>query len=377
MDASAHPIGEAPEQTGVVRDYKEHILSRFFREEKKFLLIITFAFVAAALSFGQPQVAMWVGFMFAGYSAVANDSIQTLGTFIAANKARKWWQLWLFVGGIFLATITYSWVVYDGDVSYGRLMTKGFAIAPTEFNFIQIAAPAVLMVLTRMRMPVSTSLLLLGCFATQGKGIWDVCLKSVSGYAVAILVAVALWMTLGRWMREKFQEREAGTGWVAAQWISTAFLWTMWLQHDLANIAVFLPRSMGAGAFIAVAATIFFGLGLMLRQGGENIQEVVDEKSGVSDLRSATIINLVFAVILLVFKEWSSVPMSTTWVFIGLLAGREISLAARKSADNGRTVKLAVRMAAWDLTKVTAGFVVSIGVAALANDNFRAGLFGG
>ena len=372
MDASARTLVDVK-----TRDYKEHLLSRFFREEKKFLLIITFAFIAAALSFGQPQVAMWVGFLFAGYSAVANDSIQTLGTFIAANKARKWWQLWFFVGGIFLVTVTYSWIVYDGDISYGRLMTKGFAVAPTEFNFFQIAAPAVLMVLTRMRMPVSTSLLLLGCFATGGKGIWDVCLKSVSGYAVAIVVAIALWMTLGRWMRDKFAESEAGKGWAAAQWISTAFLWTMWLQHDLANIAVFLPRSMGGGAFIAVAATIFFGLGLMLRQGGENIQEVVDEKSNVSDMRSATIINLVFACILLVFKEWSSVPMSTTWVFIGLLAGREISLAVRKSADDGRTVKIAARMAAWDLTKVTAGFIVSIGVAALANDNFRAGLFGG
>jgi phosphate/sulfate permease len=176
-------------------------------------------------------------------------------------------------------------------------------------------------------------------------------------------------------MRKKFAETEAGSGWMAAQWVSTAFLWTMWLQHDLANIAVFLPRSLGGGEFIAVAATIFFGLGLMLRQGGENIQEVVDEKSGVSDLRAATIINLVFAVILLVFKEWSSVPMSTTWVFIGLLAGREISLAVRKAAGD-RTVKMAARMAAWDLTKVTAGFIVSIVVAALANDTFRAGLLG-
>lgn len=358
------------------RDYKEHILRRFLREERNFVLIITIAFCTAAVTVGQPHIAMWVGFLFAAYSAVANDSIQTLGTFIAANRNRKWWQLWLFVGGIFLATVTYSWITYDGDVSYGRLMSKGFATAPTEFNFFQIAAPAVLMVLTRLRMPVSTSLLLLGCFATKEKGIWDVCLKSVSGYGVAILVAVALWMTLGKWMQQKFKESEAGSGWAAAQWISTAFLWTMWLQHDLANIAVFLPRSMGAGAFIAVAATIFFGLALMLKQGGENIQEVVDEKSGVSDLRAATIINLVFAVILLVFKEWSSVPMSTTWVFIGLLAGREISLAARKATDDGRSVFGAVRMAGWDLTKVTVGFVVSLAIAALANETFRKGLFG-
>ena len=33
-----------------------------------------------------PQIAMWVGFLFAAYAAVANDSIQTLGTFIASNQ---------------------------------------------------------------------------------------------------------------------------------------------------------------------------------------------------------------------------------------------------------------------------------------------------
>lgn len=368
MDASA--------RAGDDRDYKEHILRRFVREERTFILIITIAFCAAAITFGQPQIAMWVGFLFAAYSAVANDSIQTLGTFIAANRRRKWWELWLFVGGIFVITVAYSWFSYNGDVSYGRLMSKGFETAPTQFNFFQIAAPAVLMVLTRLRMPVSTSLLLLGCFATKEKGIWDVCIKSVSGYGVAIVVAVLLWMTLGKWMQRKFSEREAGTGWLVAQWVTTAFLWTMWLQHDLANIAVFLPRSLGVGAFIAVAATIFFGLALMLRQGGENIQEVVEEKSGVSDLRAATIINLVFATILLVFKEWSSVPMSTTWVFIGLLAGREVSLAMRKATDDGRTVKGAIRMAGWDLTKVTVGFIVSLAVAALANETFRKGLFG-
>lgn len=37
------------------------------------------------------NVAMWVGFGLAGYAAIANDSIQTIGTFIASNKHRKWY----------------------------------------------------------------------------------------------------------------------------------------------------------------------------------------------------------------------------------------------------------------------------------------------
>ena len=37
---------------------------------------------------------MYVGFLLAAYSVIANDSIQTLGTFLASNKAHlKWYTL--------------------------------------------------------------------------------------------------------------------------------------------------------------------------------------------------------------------------------------------------------------------------------------------
>ncbi|MFT5434514.1 MAG: hypothetical protein ACI9OJ_005227, partial [Myxococcota bacterium] len=72
---------------------------QFIMRERNFLVFISFAFFVAGLTYDTPAIAMWVGFIFAGYSAVANDSIQTLGTFIASNRNRKWWQLWLFIGG--------------------------------------------------------------------------------------------------------------------------------------------------------------------------------------------------------------------------------------------------------------------------------------
>ena len=42
----------------------------------------------------------------------------------------------------------------------------------------------------------------------------------------------------------------------------------------------------------------------------------------------------VYFIILLVFKEWSKIPMSTTWVFVGLLAGREIAMAFMLNSPN-------------------------------------------
>ena len=121
---------------------------------------------------------------------------------------------------------------------------------------------------------------------------------------------------------------------------------------------------MQFGAFVGV---ILVGLAILFRGGGERIQEVVDEKSHVLDVRPATVIDFVYAAILLIFQVWSNVPMSTTWVFVGLLGGRELAMALRRSAEGSRTVGAALRMMGRDLAYVTIGFAVALLVAALSN----------
>ena len=114
---------------------------------------------------------MWFGFL-AGYSAISNDSIQTIGTFLGSNAHRKWWVLWIFIAGIFFFTTLYSWIVYNGDISHQRLLAKGFEQAPSSFQFLNIAAPIFLLILTRLKMPVSTTFLLLSSFAATGNSYW-------------------------------------------------------------------------------------------------------------------------------------------------------------------------------------------------------------
>ena len=348
----------------------------FLIKERVFLAVLGLGFLAAAVSYPYAQVAMWVGFAFAGYSAVANDSIQTIGTFLASNRQRPWWVLWLFIGGVFLVTVGWSWWAYGGDVSYGRLASKGFDTAPESFQFLQIAAPLFLLVLTRMRMPVSTTFLLLSSFATTGSGVMKVVTKSVSGYFIAFAVAITVWGVLGPWMKKRFQG-DVHPAWHVAQWVCTALLWSVWLQQDAANIAVFLPRSLSVFQFVAFAGTIFFGLGLLFYMGGERIQEVVDEKSDVVDVRAATIIALVYSIILYIFKIQSKIPMSTTWVFVGLLGGRELAMAFRGTAAEGSSKKRALRMMGRDLLYVTIGFVVALLLASAINPVVREGFFGG
>ena len=87
-------------------------ISGFLRKKKYFIAFISAGFFGAGLFYNIPGIAMWLGFAFAAYSVVANDSIQTIGTFIASNRDVKWWLLWLFISAIFLGTVGYSWVNY-------------------------------------------------------------------------------------------------------------------------------------------------------------------------------------------------------------------------------------------------------------------------
>ena len=496
------------------------------KNEKFFLFFIIVCFVSALVGVvAGPQIGMWVGFAFAAYAAVANDSIQTIGTFIASNQDKKWWVLWLFLGSIFIGTISYSWlttdetgltvfypnekseiytkienngdekpwnkedfkkldsfledelqfnfleengqkkiqlatektfslddlnkiqfttdkinispndietygmsfmlipestksedseslkghlyaisgishnedslatyayggnslisyelgtILYqktgkvfysdgqiDGDVTSARLSAKGFEQAPKDFHFLHIAAPIFLLILTRLRMPVSTTFILLTSFATSTSAIGKVLAKSMSGYILAFAIGLFVFLIISKLAKKHFTGK-ASFKWTIAQWVTSGTLWSVWLMQDAANIAVYLDRSMNFWSFFGFCFIIVFGLGLLLYYKGGRIQRIVTEKSIVTDVRFATIIDFIYCIILFYFKLYSEVPMSTTWVFLGLLGGRELGMAIRKSGTNSmfKTGKLIIK----DFSFAMIGLIISIEIAIGVND---------
>jgi hypothetical protein len=267
---------------------------------------------------------MYVGFLLAAYSVIANDSIQTLGTFLASNKAHfKWYTLWMAASVMLVYTITYGWINYNGDISYGRLTRIPFQ----EVQWYHAMAPAVLLLLTRKGIPVSTTFLVLSAFASFTV-LEKVLMKSIVGYGVAAISAYVIWVVLERYINEKKDHPEHVKFWRVGQWITSGWLWFAWLQHDMANIAVFLPRQLMLGDLLMVLVATVSILGYVFYTGGGRIQEVVINKHGTRFARSSTIINLVYAFILYFFKELNDLPMSTTWVFVGLLTGRELAISS-------------------------------------------------
>ena len=339
---------------------------------KGYYLLLAIITVICAVFHSNQAVAMWLIFGLAAYSAIANDSIQTIGTFISSNAHRKWYYMWLFMGLIFVATVTYSYVKYDGDVSYQRLLTKGIHEAPSEFTFLQAFAPVVLLILTRLRMPVSTSILLLSAFSTKAGPISKILTKSFFGYFLAFVVAIVIWALVSRAM-QKALKKPAASFWVPLQWVTSGLLWSVWIMQDAANIAVVLPRSLDIGQFLVFTMVIFAGLGGLFYLKGDRIQEIVNEKSGIQDVRMATLIDFVYSVLLYYLKFVSTIPISTTWVFIGLLGGRELAMNFMKTDTQDRKIGVvrSLKMIRKDATRAAVGLIVSLILAILINDKLK------
>lgn len=301
-------------------------------------------------------IIMWLGFILAGYSVVGNDSIQTLGTFLSSNEERPWYVLWLFAGSILTATLVYGWYHYGGDVSYERLAKYPL---PDPFAWYYILPPLVLMALTRTGIPVSTSFLILTFF--NAKNLMDMTIKSMSGYAVAFGAAIVIYFLISSVVEKRFIENPITAKerriWVPLQWLSTGFLWSQWLIQDFANIFVYLPRSLPGIQLLISLLILLSLLAYIFYSKGGAIQKIVKAKTNTVDIRSATIIDATYGLVLYYFKELNNVPMSTTWVFIGLLAGREIAIRLRLEK---KLTKNIIRMVLSDLGKVLFGLVISI-----------------
>ena len=298
-----------------------------------------------------------IGFILAGYSVIANDSVQTLGTWIASNRERfKWWQLWIAASGVLIVTLVYGWYTGDGDISFGRLSK----IPYIEPQWYHAMAPLALVVLTRKGIPVSTSFLVLSAFASTFV-LEKMLIKSMLGYGLAALVAYVLWIVVARVIDEKEDISDKYKPfWRTFQWFSTGFLWYTWLSHDVANIAVFLPRQLESWQLILIIVFFVAGLANIFYSKGGAIQQIVLDKQSTKYVRSATLIDLAYAFLLLYFKQMNEIPMSTTWVFVGLLCGRELALNTGLTKKGN--IKMIFPIVAKDFLKLVVGLMVSVAI---------------
>lgn len=306
-----------------------------------------------------------LGFLFAVYAVTANDSIQTLGTYISSNQDVKWYWMFAYMGGIFVLTMFQGFGI--NDPAFGRLDK----FPEITIQWYHAIAPLVLVALTRLKIPVSTTFLVLSVFASSVV-MEKMLLKSFLGYAVSFVFAWISWYLISKYF---LNEGEKGKNkynnyWRIGQWLTTGWLWSTWLKHDLANIMIFLPRysTVQSTTFqIFVLAVMLLGLAFMFYERGGKIQEIVLSKTNTRYVRSATLIDLVYCFVLYYFKEVNNIPMSTTFVFMGMLAGRELgiwmSIGYGELTYTSRHKKAIFPMLYKDFLRLMLGLMISVSLA--------------
>ena len=299
-----------------------------------------------------------IGFGLAGISVFGNDSIQTLGTFIASkSKWFKWNKLAASASFIMIITISYGWYVNSGDIAYGRLTQ----IPYQEIQWYHAVAPGILLLLTRAGVPVSTTFLVLSAFASTVV-LEKMLLKSVIGYSASAIVAYICWIGISKFINEKFDEITTGwkiAFWRNSVWVTSAMLFAAWLSQDCANISVYLPRKLDFSLLVIVLIYFTILLFYIFYKHGGKIQEIVLNKTGTRYARSATIINIIYAGILYYFKELNDLPISTSWCFVGLLCGRELAIS---TMNKDYKFKYVFPLIGKDFIKMIFGLSVSVGI---------------
>ena len=324
--------------------------------------------------------ARWYTFAITSYGLIINDSIQTLGVFITANAYRtRTVVMWWFISMISLITIWGSWMLYDGDISYGRLRMKGFNEEITTISFAQILAPVVLLVVTRMGIPVSTTFFLLSAFVAEYEVVGEMVKKSFLSYLLAFFGAFVLWSLVLLFTDQKNKKRPPHPCWFSLQWVSTGLLWSAWLMQDGSNMGVCLPRSLSTQEFFGLVGFVLCLLMVLFTTLGGNMKRIVDQKTGITDIRAATGVNSFYMLMLFVFFVWNTTtPISTTWMFIGLLGGRELAsgiFLKHPKRSQKQSILKSIRLIIRDLTYILIGLLVSIGLSIIVNPAAQQSVF--
>lgn len=334
-------------------------------------------------------IIMWLGFGMAAYSVAGNDVIQTLGTFLTSNEEKVSWQvLWLYAAGILTIVLTlgwfdpFDWYDYDRGVAYGRLDEFDM---PTTYSWYYVLPPLVLMLITRTGIPVSTTFMILTLFSlnklpesleeiafsivSADTMLGSMIQKSIIGYVIAFAFALVVFILITRLTEKHFINNplpnKQRTIWIAVQWFTTGFLWWQWLTQDLANIYIYLRggENQHPVVFLASLFLILALLAYIFSQKGGAVQDIVRQKINTFDIRSATFIDFIYGLALYAFKDdyfglWGAkIPMSTTWLFVGLLAGREIGIRINLE---GKLTKSTTQMILKDLFKIFLGLMISV-----------------
>jgi CBS domain containing-hemolysin-like protein len=134
-----------------------------------------------------------------------------------------------------------------------------------------------------------------------------------------------------------------------------------WVCFSISNIVVFLPRKLTFHELMSFLLVMLYTLAAILSNKNNNkMQKIVSNKSNASNLKLNVIANTIFATVLFLFKVMSNVSIATTFVFLGILAGKELALMFSEGGASRIAYKKTLFGIIVDIKKCVIGVIVSL-----------------
>ncbi len=297
----------------------------------------------------------WFLSMLTTYFIMVNNSIQTVGFFTASNKQNNKINTFYFLSVVFVVTMLFSWLCYKRELHF--LLLNRTRYNP-HLSIFLLLLPVIIDILTKLRMPLSAAFLVIPVFSDSGT-VKGMVTKTFMSYVLAFVVSFLAWKiiyTLFRGHVRVKKDEQIGKVWIFMEYIFTGAVWAMWLTISACNFVVFLLRVFVLKDFILFLFMGILCIYLMVYNGGGEMLKIIEDKSDV-DIKNTTIFNALLSITMLIIRCVSKIPITSTWMFLGTMAGRELAVASSSAVSKYKSCYKKILI---DLKLAIFGIVLSL-----------------
>ena len=306
---------------------------------------------------GTNHIFAWIITSLVTYNVIFNNSIQTIGLFIASNKNKGIFYNLLFFSSIFIFAVLLSWFLTEREVHYHLLDSIDYSEIELQFLLL----PILISFLTKKQVPLSATFLIIPLFANSST-ISSMINKTTVSYFLSLIGSLVIYKFLYTKYKNLLSDEKTDTGkiWIVAEYVSTGILWFSWLTVSLCNFVIFLPRKFDITDIVLLSSIGIVTIYCILISNGGEIQKIIDQKSDVKNIKTTVIFNSLFAFTLLFIQHLDNIPITSTWMFLGVLAGRELAISVTTKRLAGEKYRLCLAKIWKDLRLAIIGIILSL-----------------
>lgn len=315
------------------------------------LLTILILFVA------QGDYFAWILTILTTYHIMANNAVQIIGMFVASNDKKDKLKIWLLLSFIFVLTVLISWLFFDKQLHFSLLNSIQYN---ENLSILLIFLPIILYFFTKKNIPISATFLIIPIFSNNNT-LQSMVVKTLISYFLSFTISFIFWYFL--YIKYKnfidIEKNNNKNRWIIIEYLSTAMLLGIWLVTSTCTFTIFLPRVFTIKYLILFIIVGIFSILVILYNDNTTIKKIIGNKSDIN-YKSGAIFNILFAMIMLSVQYISKIPITSTWVFLGVLAGRELAIAGSKKNNNSLNIIQSLKNDLSDLYSAILGIIFSL-----------------